>query len=62
MKSEMKHYPLHWDDQTRSLVSFMLMEAFRSGRQIGYELGKGTGQGIAVGMLHDVIAKLQEQK
>lgn len=59
--SEMVYFPEHWDDQTKKLVRFMIVEAFQTGYNTGYDLGKGTGSGVAVGMLYDVIERLQKK-
>jgi hypothetical protein len=59
---EMQYFPAHWDEQTRQLVRFMLTEAYNAGHNTGYELGMGTGEGVAVGMLYDVIERLQKAR
>lgn len=60
--SEMVYFPQHWDEQTKQLVRFMIVEAYNAGHLIGYGLGQGTGTGVAVQLLYEVIEKLQETK
>lgn len=59
-ESEMEHFPQNWDEQTRQLVRFMIFEAYNSGHTTGYNLGEGTGRGIACQLLYDAIEKLQK--
>jgi hypothetical protein len=58
---EMEYFPAHWDEQTKQLVRFMIFEAYNVGYISGYDLGKGTGSSLAVGLLVDVIEKLQKK-
>lgn len=37
--SEKKFFPQHWDEQTVSLVRFMLLEAYNAGTTAGIDLG-----------------------
>lgn len=59
--AEIKHFPKDWDDLTKSHVVFMIKEAFREGRNVGYKMGEGTGKGMAVLKLYDVIKELQKK-
>lgn len=38
--AESQYFPIHWDEQTKGLVSFMIREAYQSGHTSGYDLGK----------------------
>jgi predicted acylesterase/phospholipase RssA len=61
-ESEMKRFPDHWDEQTKNHVMVMIKEAFNAGQAAGYQLGEGTGKGVAITLLYDTINKLQESK
>lgn len=57
---EVRYFPKHFDDQTKQLVRFMISEAYATGHNSGYEIGFRTGQDVSVGLLNDVIGKLQD--
>jgi hypothetical protein len=59
---EMQYFPKHWDEETKQLIRFMIFEAYNAGNIVGYDLGKGTGSDLAVGLLVDVIEKLQKKR
>ena len=59
-ENELQYLPQHYDDQTKKLIRFMLMEAYNAGFSTGYKLGEGTGKGFAIERLYDLINALQD--
>jgi hypothetical protein len=53
--SEKKFFPKHWDEQTVSLVRFMLLEAYNAGTTAGISLGLNR----SVGQLKEVIKTME---
>jgi hypothetical protein len=60
--AEEKHFPSHWDDETKQLVRFMLMEAFNNGSNQGFEIGRNQGFEVSTNLLNDVINRLTKKK
>jgi hypothetical protein len=65
--SEIKYLPAHFDEQTKELIRFMLLEAFNAGvNNYGYKSGLNRGFELSASAIQQqkeiMLERLEEKK